>query len=150
MAIKNFTTTVEASKSLGEIQGLLAAMGALGIQIAYSDGNGEPTGLAFVLRTAHGPQSFSLPANVDGVLASMQRSQVRAGLANKSQARRVAWRIVKDWVAAQLAIIEAGLVKPEEVFMPYLLTEGKKTWYQRWQEDMENARLALPAPVNLQ
>jgi hypothetical protein len=31
----------------------------------------------------------------------------------------VAWRIVKDWLEVQLAMVQAGLVKFEQVFLPY-------------------------------
>ena len=45
----------------------------------------------------------------------------------KEQATRVAWRIVKDWLAAQLAMIEAGLVDLEEVFLPYAQNQAGRT-----------------------
>ena len=37
MAIKNYTTTVEVHKSLGEIQGALAGHGARKIMVDYQD-----------------------------------------------------------------------------------------------------------------
>jgi hypothetical protein len=40
-------------------------------------------------------------------------------LRNHGQARRVAWRIVLHWLDAQLAMIQAGLVSLEQVFLPY-------------------------------
>jgi len=49
---------------------------------------------------------------------------------NKYQAVRTAWRIVKDWVEAQMAILETEMVTMEEVFLPYLLVAGDKTLYQ--------------------
>src|SRR6266446_8814999 len=47
----------------------------------------------------------------------------------KEQAARVAWRIVKDWLEAQLAMIEAGLVDLEQVFLPYAQNQSGQTVY---------------------
>lgn len=48
-----------------------------------------------------------LPANVDAVLAVLAKQKVKCG---RDQAERVAWRILKDWVAAQMAILESEMV----------------------------------------
>lgn len=73
---------------------------------------------------------FSLPANVDGVRCVMEQQGVKAA---KGQAERTAWRNVRDWIMAQMAIIEAGMVQMEEVFLPYM-TDGKgRTVYQLYQ-----------------
>lgn len=120
MAIKNYTTEVDAYKSLGEIQGALAKHGARQIMVEYNDA-GEPAGVAFCIETPMGRRGFILPANIDGVMMVFQRQKVRA---NRKQATRTGWRNVRDWVLAQMAIIEAGMVSMEEVFFPYL-TDGK-------------------------
>ena len=68
-----------------------------------------------------------LPANVDGVRTVFERQRVKA---QPGQAERTAWRNVRDWIMARMAIIEAGQVKIDEVFLPYL-TDGKgRTLYQ--------------------
>ena len=36
------------------------------------------------------------------------------------QAYRVAWRNILDWVQAQMALLEIGMAKMEEVFLPYM------------------------------
>ena len=36
---------------------------------------------------------------------------------------------MKEWVAAQMALIETGMVEMEEVFLPYMLS-GDRTVYQ--------------------
>ena len=120
MAIKNYTTIIDVYKSLGEIQGALASHGARKIIVDY-DGAGQPTGVMFGIETPAGPRSFWLPANVDGVRAVFERQKVKA---QPGQAERMAWRNVRDWIMAQMAIIEAGQVKIDEVFLPYL-TDGK-------------------------
>lgn len=129
MAIKNYTSTVDVYKSLGGIQGALASHGARKIMVDY-DPEGRPTGVMFGIETPDGPRGFSLPANVDGVLTVFAHQKVKA---DRAQAERTAWKNVHDWVLAQMALIEAGQVQIDEVFLPYL-TDGKgRTLYQLYQ-----------------
>ena len=76
MAIKNYTTTIDVYKSLGEIQGALASHGARKVMVDY-DGAGNPTGVTFGIETPEGPRGFLLPANVDGVRAVFARQKVK-------------------------------------------------------------------------
>lgn len=129
MAIKNYTTTVDVYQSLGEIQGALASHGARKIMVDY-DGDGQPTGVMFAIETSGGTRGFTLPANVDGVRKVFARQKVRD---TAGQAERTAWRNVRDWIMAQMAIIEAGQVDVEEVFLPYLTDRRGNTLYQLYQ-----------------
>ena len=61
--------------------------------------------------------------------------------ARREQAYHTAWRIIKDWVEAQLALLETEMVDFEEVFMPYILS-GRETLYQALSEGRVKA---LPA-----
>ena len=129
MAIKNYTTTIDVYKRLGEIQGSLASHGARQIMVNY-DGAGQPIGVMFGIETTAGPRGFALPANVEGVRAVFDRQKVKAA---PGQAERTAWRNVRDWIMAQMAIIEAGQVQMEEVFLPYLTDGHGRTLYQLYQ-----------------
>lgn len=134
MPIKNYTSNVDCYTSLGEIQGALARGGASKILVDYE--GGKPTGVTFMLMTDRGPHGFALPANVDGVIAVFAKQRVRA---DREQAERTAWRNIRDWVLAQMAFIESGAVKMDEVFLPYL-SDGQKTLYQLYQ----SGQLLLP------
>ena len=126
MAIKNYTTEVDVYKSLGEIQAALASHGARKIMVDY-DAVGQPIGVMFAIETPNGPRGFCLPANVDGVRAVFDQQKVKA---KPGQAERTAWRNIRDWIMAQMAIIEAGQVQLEEGFLPYLTDNRGKTLYQ--------------------
>ena len=126
MAIKNYTTEVDVYKSLGEIQAALASHGARKIMVDY-DAVGQPIGVMFAIETPNGPRGFCLPANVDGVRAVFDQQKVKA---KPGQAERTACRNIRDWIMAQMAIIEAGQVQVEEVFLPYLTDNRGKTLYQ--------------------
>ena len=136
--IANYSTTVTALKSIGEIQGMLVAHGAKHILMDYD--NGEPVGLAFVIATAYGDTPFKLPANIDRVQAVLNKQRVRTQV-SKEFASRVAWRILKDWVRAQMAILETEMVSVDQIFLPYMQVgkEGKILY-----EVMLDHRLQLP------
>lgn len=135
MAIKNYTSEVSVYKSVAEIQAALAENGARRIMVEY-DAAGQPIGVTFGIETPNGPRAFCLPANVEGVRAVMARQKVKDA---NGQAERTAWRNIRDWVLAQAAIIQAGMVQMEEVFLPYMTDGHGRTVYQLYQ----GGRLAL-------
>lgn len=144
-AILNYTTTVDAGKTLAEIQRVLAAHGARRILIDYDDRR-EPSGIAFEIATEFGDRPFVLPARVGRVEATLaqarRQGKVPPRLATREQAVRVAWRIVKDWIEAQLAMIQSGNVTLEEVMLPWMRGKGGQTVF----EAMRSQQLALPKP----
>lgn len=127
MAIKNYTTTVDVYTSLGEIQGALAQHGATKIMVDYE--NGRPTAIAFALNTALGFRGFRLPATTEGTMKVFQRQKVKSG---REQAERTAWRNVRDWVLAQMALIESCDVPVDQAFLPYLTDNTGKTLYEAY------------------
>lgn len=131
----NYTTQIPASKTLGEIMGMLAGAGARSLQVDYDGGN--PTGLQFLIATRFGERGFQLPANVERVWKVLSgqydQGRVQRRFATKEQAARVAWRIVRDWLDVQLALIEAGMVDLEEVMLPYMVHDSGQTVYQLMQ-----------------
>lgn len=103
MAILNYTTSIECEKTISEIQKILVKHGATKIVTDYEDK--IPVAVTFCLILNQTPIGYSLPANYDGVLASMKSDhKVPRRMCNKEQALKVSWRIVKDWVEAQMAI----------------------------------------------
>jgi hypothetical protein len=130
----NYTTSIEADTTAGECVSILAKHKASATGVTWDDG--EPTGLTFQIRTLSGVQQYNLPVNVDATKKVLQRSaqrgDIRASQASEAQARRVAWRVVKTWLEAQLALIEVGLVEMDEVMLPYLMIDGKTTLLEQW------------------
>lgn len=78
------------------------------------DREGNISTVNFKLRMVHGEVSFRLPGRVDGVLETLKRQRVEKRHQTRDQAERVAWRIVKDWITAQLAIVEAEIADMAE------------------------------------
>lgn len=133
MPILNYTTKITPEKTVAEIQGRLVKNGARQVSFAYSD-DGLLTGLNFQMFMDGVPIFFSLTPNVKGVLSAMQKDGVQRAFLTVEHATRVAWRIEKDWLEAQLAKIEAGLASPIQLLLPYAVTADGSTFYQKIEE----------------
>jgi hypothetical protein len=112
-----------------EIQSALAKAGASAIMADY-DTEGNVIALSFRLRNEGQDISFRLPTDWHPVQATLRRQNVSAKYQTPEHALRVAWRITKDWVEAQLAIIETRMVTTAQVFLPYAITQDGSTVYE--------------------
>ena len=135
MAIKNYTTTINVNKTIGEIQVILSKHGATAIMTEYNNGN--VTGLSFKIMTLRGELGIRLPSNTDRVLQVLKNQRKNNNQVKDTfeQANKVAWRIIKDWVDAQMAILETEMVEMEQIFLPYVLNNKGKTLYQEFKEN---------------
>lgn len=136
MAIKNYTTDVPVNKTVSEIHLMLADHGAKRILFDYGV-DSRIEAISFVIATPGGEQAVRLPANAEMVRAVLQRQKASPKTRNRTsiddsmeQAERVAWRIVRDWLAAQLAILETEMVTVQQVFLPYFLDRQGRTLYE--------------------
>ncbi len=145
MPLLNYTTSIAVDKTAYEIIEILIRNGAIDIHTSYE--NSEIVGLQFVVDTAHGRLPFTLPvrtANVGQVMrTSKDKAEVKMGW-KAGQPERVAWRILKNCVMSQMALVAVGMVNIEEVFLPYL-TRGGSTLYNQLKAD---GFKALAAPSN--
>lgn len=123
MPILNYTTKVNPDRTVTEIQKILAAKGALRVSVDY-DG-GKVSAVVFALNVTGQTVEFRLPVKPEGVFAALKKQRVDARYATKEHAESVAWRIVKDWVQAQLALVEAEQAVMAEVFLPYAIINGQ-------------------------
>lgn len=134
MAILNYTTSISTEKTANEIQAKLVKAKAEAVLCRYE--NCVLSSISFRMNTAQGIIHFKLPAKIDGVLLALKRdNKVPHRLKTNEQAARVAWRIVKDWVEAQLAIIEADMATLPQVFLPYAQTDNGQTVYERFEKN---------------
>lgn len=139
MPILNYTTTIPAERTVMEIHQVLARAGAKSINVDYDD-EGLPQSVTFLVKVQENWVNFRLPSNYTGVLAALQNDPtIPRRLATVAHARRVAWRITKVWVEAQMAIIEARQAELAEVFLPYAVPNTGRTLYQ----DFKLGRLML-------
>ena len=131
MPLLNYTTKVDIYTTLGAIQGQLVKHGAKKIVQDYDD-QGRIVSLSFLIETPAGVRGIRLPANVDAVHTVLARQKVKC---DREQAERVAWRIVKDWVEAQMAILESEMVQMDEIFLPYMVNDKGQTFFAAYRDN---------------
>lgn len=136
MAILNYTTTIDSFKTVSEIEYILMKHKAKSIMKNY---DGESiTGLSFLIDTGVQEIPVRLPVRVDECLKVLKKEKMenpRKQIKDtREQAERVAWRILKDWVEAQMALLDIEMVRFEEIFLPYIETTNGQTIYERLEE----------------
>ncbi len=127
----NYTTKISAQKTVGEVMTILVSHGAAAVLMNYGDG-GLIMSLSFKVKTAQGEIGIKLPVHPEAVLKVMNKQNIPPRFCNKQQSTRVAWRIAKVWVQAQMAIIETEMVKMEQVFLPYWVMPDGSTLYDHY------------------
>jgi hypothetical protein len=158
MPLLNYTTEVPAGRSIADITQILQHGGASAIMLENAPDH-TIEAVSFLMVTTFGRIPFKLPANVPAVMATLnaeiaaedviarKRSRYRRKLPrnllnNRAQAERIAWRIAKDWLEAQMALAQIGSAKFEQIMLPFADLKGK-SFYQRM---VERGTLSLPAP----
>lgn len=132
MPLKDYSTQISAEKSVAQIMAMLREQRANAIVSEYDD-QGNLEGLSFTIDTDFGRRAYRLPARVGAVYDVLQRQKDEGRIRSRidlEQATRTSWRIIRDWVAAQCALLETEMVDLEEVMLPYMLTDGRQTVYE--------------------
>lgn len=151
--ILNYTTVIAAEKTQNEIKAILRAHQARSVTEVYADG--KVTAIEFVFDTGWGERPYLLPAKPDVVTALMveqrnkgkrtwDRGYVDPDNVPQSiveQAERTAWRTIKDWVEAQMALMATRQVSFEQVFLPYALVDEGRTMFDVYSDSQK----ALPS-----
>jgi hypothetical protein len=137
-----YTTAVPVSRTVAEVQEMLVAHGADAVGLRYSDG--QPVGIQFTLATPQGAQAYALPVEVDAVhkllIQHVEAGGIRGGMSratasSRPHAARVAWRVLRQWLEAQLAMIEAQMVRLDQVMLPYMIADRTgRTLYELYRE----------------
>lgn len=138
--IENYTTKIAATKTAGEIQELLAAHGVSKIMLEYADG--RPVGVTFSANTEFGERTFRLPVDVDAMHQLLIREK-RAGRLpgiseplsqDRNHAERVAWRVIAEWLRAQMTLVASRMASLEQTMLPYLLVDRDHTLYAAYRD----------------
>lgn len=137
MGLKNYTTKIEVEKTMMEIEKILAKHGATHIYKMYGS-DGEPKALAFKIMVQDQLLPFKLPMEEDKIYEVFRQQhnqgEIPKRYVDRKQAKRTGWRIIKDWVDSQMALVKIHLVKFEEVFLPYMYDEKRnETLFQKFE-----------------
>ena len=129
MPILNYTTKIDVDKTTSEIAKMLSLAGAIAILTEYDREENYIKSISFTLPVGDNVLQIKLPCDWKPMLEILEKDRkVPRNLKTREQAVRVSWRIVKNWVEAQLAIIETKMVKTEEVFLPYIVGNDGRTF----------------------
>ncbi len=133
--VKNYTSEVPAPRTAERIEAFLAKAGASHVAKHYQGGG--IVGIDFAIEVQPGILvSYQLPVKVEAMRAYMtkQRQKTKSWLTDtdrkriSAQAERTAWKIMQDWVEAQLSLVVTNQAELAQVFMPYA-HNGTETFY---------------------
>jgi hypothetical protein len=120
----NYTTKIDPDKTCAEIAKILSKHGAQAVMTEYDPKNQLISALSFKIAFGEKQIAFRLPADWRPVQRVLQEQGVKA---DQMMAVRVSWRILKDWVEAQMALVETQMVTTQQVFLPYAIMPSGKT-----------------------
>lgn len=136
MNVKNYTSTISVSKSVSQIEELLAKAGARHVAKTYdSDGNLE--GIMFQIFQDGSPLAIiKLPCKwqaINKIMKGDVRKPIKGTYQRiEAQAQRTAWKIMYDWIYVQLSLIKMEQAELAEIFLPYIYDpKTDETLYQK-------------------
>lgn len=145
MALKNYTSAGHGT--FDKIQKTLSTHGAHKIMYDYAkDSSGLLEAISFALEINGQALAYRLPAMVENVITVMYGKPDRWGhkkevtTTQRDQAYKTAWANVRDWIDAQMAMIDTQQADVAQVFMPYLVQKNGKTLYENV---LQNPQLLL-------
>lgn len=143
MGLLNYTTKIDADKTAQEIAKILSMHGAKAVLTEYDEKEGLVKAISFQINLNGRDMGFRLPCDWKPVYEVMAKGKKfiwgERGEKQKSdlgaQAVRTAWRIVKDWTEAQMALVETQMVTTQQVFLPYMVMPGGQTLSEKINEN---------------
>ena len=145
LPIKNYSTTINVERTVAEIEKILAKHGASAILKEY-DVAGRVTAVNFIIKVFEGQSiPFRLPLDIQALMEVInyqidhpdpKEGRIQRKYKNDMDyARRVGWRIMRDWIDAQMTLIDLKQVTVQQVFLPYAYDMlEKKTFYEKLNE----------------
>ncbi|HUX54282.1 MAG TPA: hypothetical protein VMV56_07705 [Williamwhitmania sp.] len=133
------STQKEPEETIQEIMILLRDYKVRDVLTNYND-SGNISAVSFRVIVNDQLVPFKLPAN-HIPLWNLAKNKKTKYIRTEDQARRVAWRQVYKWIQSQLAMIDIGMVKFEQVFMPYILIKHDQTIYDHFIEQGNFSKL---------
>lgn len=137
MSLLNYTSSVDADKTAQEIARCLSLHGAQAVLTEYNEVDSYVEAISFRVKLGEQVVSFRLPCDWKPVFEVMYGN--KKGYSNydkryarqqsewRAQSVRTAWRIVKDWVEAQMALVETKMATTQQVFLPYAIMPNGQT-----------------------
>ena len=138
ITIKNITSEIEVEKTIMKIEKILIDFGAQGILKEYT--GHRIKSLSFYISRDGQNIPFKLPMNLESARRVVKQAAQNRKIALKfleephtsDKAEKVGWRVIKDWIHAQLSLIEIDFADPVELLLPYVYdTATKQTFFEK-------------------
>ena len=135
--IKNYTTTISVNKTILEIEDLLTRYGAKKILKEYDDDQ-NITHLTFMVKYENGFVPIRLPSNPEKIIVMLNEKADAGDIPkkfknDKEQAARIMWRVVLDWIDAQMTMIDIGQKSLLQIFLADVCPVGSdETYFQKF------------------
>jgi hypothetical protein len=130
VALKNYTTKVPANRSIMEIQEMLQKHGAAGVLTEYEKDTGRIAAISFRINVAGQDWFFKLPMRWREAQKAMIAEDNRRAYNDEDYCYRVAWRITRDWVDVQMALVDLKTAELQQIFLPYTVMPTGQTLYE--------------------
>jgi hypothetical protein len=131
--LKNYRSDARVENSLARIEEIVVKHGATQFFKEYKAG--LVVDVVFIIPIISGELPIRLPARVEKVKQKLYGKRSTYTSAMEEQARRTAWANIRDWLDAQMALIETEQVRLEEIFLPYMTDRSGKTLFEHMQEN---------------
>jgi len=132
--IKNATSRTGAN--MEKIQRLLSENGAQKVMMDYR-GDGTLESITFAMMINGKLAGFRLPAMVDNVAEIMFGGEDRWGRkkdinqSHRDKAYITAWANIRDWLDAQMALVQTRQAEVVQIFLPYMVMKDDRTLYEQ-------------------
>jgi hypothetical protein len=148
MGLLNYKTKIDPDKTASEIARCLSMHGAQAVLTEYDPPGGYVSALSFKITVNGQSMGFRLPCDRRPVMEILTRGKRKPPryderrfaaweAQNRDQGVRTAWRIVKDWVEAQMASVETQMVSTQDVFLLYAVMTDGRTFADRVRESSQ-------------
>jgi len=138
MALKNYKS--RGQNTFDKIQKILSSHGANKIMFDYKR-DGTLEAITFGLDIDGMQMGFRMPALVENVVEIIYGGKDRYGRskkitnAQKQQAYFTAWANIRDWIDAQMALVETKQAKVQDVFLSFAVMKDGRTLSQHFEEN---------------
>lgn len=142
----NYTTKIDPDRTAQEISKYLSLHGAQAVLTEYDEKEAIVSAISFKVKMGEQVMTFRLPCDWRPVYTILTKDKkvpwdskrkIHFESEWKMQSVRTAWRIVKDWVEAQMALVETQMVTTAQVFLPYAVAKDGRTLSEHMVENPE-------------
>ncbi len=127
------STSISVIKTCSDIEEVLVRHNVTTIMKTFV--GGEVTGIQFIYEEDGKKIPIKIPFKWEAIqrLAETGKTGYKK-TANPDQAKRVAARLELRWIQSMLAKVEVGMAEMVEIFMPYIMIDDTRTFYDKIKE----------------